>query len=249
MKNLICLLVIACTGNLAYSQTQIEKLVPVKQGQQVNFDFTWPELITFKTWAGSEIKLVASVEINKGQHDEAFKFDVEESAGEINIASFIEDYKNIPRKIVIHKGGQEYFFDTDDTNSPEVLKFKEANGDGGYEYMNYGVIMDITLEVWVPNNISLDVYSKFGMIEVFGFSGNMKIHSKFGGIDLSTSGKEAIKAGTKFGEKYTDLSQPIKTISIGNRPGKWDWVELGTTKSSKQHELKSEFGNIYIRTM
>jgi hypothetical protein len=249
MKYFIYLILVTCSLNLAHGQTKIEKLVPVKQGQQINFDFTWPELITFKTWAGSEIKIVAAVEINKGQNDEAFKFNVDETSSEINITSFIENYKNLPKRIVIHKGGQEYFFNTDDTNSPEVRKFKEENGDGGYDYINYGVIMDIVVEVWVPNNISIDVYSKFGMIEVFGFTGDMKIHSRFGGIDLSTSGKEAIKVGTKFGEKFTNLTEPIKSISAGTHPGNWDWVMLGDTKSSKEHELKSDFGNIYIRKM
>ena len=77
----------------------------------------------------------------------------------------------------------------------------------------------------------------------------MKIHSKFGGIDVSTTGNQTIKAGTKFGEKYTNLEYPVKSISAGNHPGKWDWVLLGTTKASKEHELKSDFGNIYIRKM
>ena len=165
MKSYIGLFFAVCLWHISYSQTKIEKVVPIKQGKNVNFDFTWPELITFKTWTGNEVKLVASVEINKGQNDDAFKFTVEEVANEVHIATFIENYKDIPRKIVIRKVGQEYFFNTDDTNSAEIRKFKEENGEGGYDYINHGVIMDITLEVWVPNNISIDVYSKFGMIE------------------------------------------------------------------------------------
>jgi hypothetical protein len=249
MKSIIGLLIVICTWHISYGQTKIEKIVPVKEGQNINFDFTWPELITFKTWTGTEVKLVATVEINKGQNDNAFKFKVDQSSSETHIASFIENFKSLPRKIVIRKGGQEYFFNTDDTNSPEIRKFKEENGEGGYDYINHGVIMDITLEVWVPNNISIDVYSKYGMIEVLGFTGNMKVHSKFGGIDVSTTGNQPIKAGTKFGEKYTNLEYPIRSISVGNHPGKWDWVQLGATKSSKKHELKSDFGNIYIRKM
>ncbi len=249
MKIFIILLLLSYTTHISFGQTKIEKIVPVNQGQQINFNFTWPELITFRTWSGNEVKLVAFVNINRGQNDEAFKFTVDKTSSEITIASLIEDYKSLPRKIIIKKGGQEYFFNTDDTNSPAIQKFKEEHGHEGYDYINYGVIMEITLEVWLPNNISIDVYSKFGLIEVYSFNGEMKLHSKFGGIDLSTSGNQAIKAGTKFGEKYTNLAQPIKTISIGNHPGKWDWVMLGSSKTSIQHELKSEFGNIYIRKL
>ena len=249
MKNYIFLILISCATHISFSQTKIEKIVPVEQGQHISFDFTWPELITFRSGTGNEIKLVASVDINRGQNDEAFKFTVDQNSSEINIASLIEDYKDLPRKIIIKKGSQEYFFNTDDTNSPVIQKFKEEHGNEGYDYLNYGVIMEITLEVWVPSNISIDVYSKFGMIEVNNFNGDMKLHSKFGGIDLSTSGNQAIKVGTKFGEKYTNLTQQIKSISVGDHPGKWDWVLLGNTKTSKQYELKSEFGNIYIRKL
>ena len=249
MKSFIGLIILVGQVHLSIGQTKIEKVIPVKQGQVINFEFTWPELITIKPWTGREVKLVASVEINKGQNDEAFKFTVDEAADEIHVSSFIENYEDIPRKIVIRKGDQEYFFNTDDTNSLEIRNFKKENGSSGYDYINHGVIMNISLELWIPNNISINVYSKYGMIEALGFSGNMKLHSKFGGIDVSTSGNQAIKAGTKFGEKYTNLGLPIKTIAAGLHPGKWDWVLLGNTKSSMEHELKSDFGNIYIRKM
>ena len=249
MKSFICLILLVGQVHLSFGQTKIEKVIPVKLGQVINFEFTWPELITIKPWTGSEVKLVASVEINKGQNDEAFKFTIDEAADEIHVSSFIENYEDIPRKIVIRKGDQEYFFNTDDTNSLEIRNFKKENGSSGYDYINHGVIMNISLELWIPNNISIDVYSKYGMIEALGFSGNMKLHSKFGGIDVSTNGNQAIKAGTKFGEKYTNLGYPIKTIAAGIHPGKWDWVLLGNTKSSMEHELKSDFGNIYIRKM
>ncbi len=248
MKNIACIILI-CMANLANAQSKVEKVIPVGAGQSIAMEFTWPELITIKTWNKNEIKLVARVDINRGQNDDAFKLVVDQSSSTINIASVIENYKNLPRKIVINKGGQEYFFNTDDHNSPEIIKFKEDYGSANFNYTQYGVIMDITLEIWIPENVSLEVKSKYGMVEVLGFNGDMKIHSKFGGIDVSSSGNQQIKVGTKFGEKYTNLTNSIKSVSVGNHPGKWDWVMIGASNSSGSQELKSEFGNIYIRRL
>lgn len=245
MKRLICLIILAYSANNAQSQTKSEKLVPVKAGQNINLDFTWPELITIKTWDKNEVKLVTSVDINKGQNDAAFILEVNQSSSEVTIASLIRNFKSLPRKIVFRKDGQEYFFNTDDYNSPEVQAFKKKHGHNGYESMSHGVIMDISLEIWVPANVRLDVYSKFGMVEVHGFTGDMNVHSKFGGVDVSTSGNQAIKAGTKFGEKYTNLDSKIETISFGDHPGSWDWVMVGNGKT--QQEVKSDFGDVYLR--
>lgn len=247
MKRIICLIMVAYWANLAQGQTKTEKLIPIKVGQTINMDFIRPELITIKTWNKNEVKLVASVEINKGQNDDAFTFDIENTSSGVTIASLIENFKNLPTKILIKKDGQEYFFNTDNYNSPEVRKFKQEHGSDGYEYMTHGVITDITVEIWIPSNVSIDVYSKFGLIEVIGFAGNMKVHSKFGGVDVSTNGKEAIRAGTKFGEKYTNLESPIETISLGDHPGKWDWVMVG--KGTTKQEVKSDFGNVYLRKL
>lgn len=247
MQRIICLIIVAYWANLAQAQSKVEKLVPVQAGQTVNMDFKWPELITIRTWDKNEVKLVASVDINKGQNDDAFVFEVNETSSGVTIASHIKNFKSLPRKILIKKDGQEYFFNTDDHSSPEIQKFRNEYGNDGYDYMNVGVIMDITVEIWLPSNANLDVYSKFGLVEVLGFGGKMLIHSKFGGVDVSSSGKPAIKAGTKFGEKYTNLTGEIKTISLGSHPGSWDWVLLGS--GTAKQEVKSDFGNVYLRKL
>lgn len=247
MKRIVFLLMMVCMLHLSNAQTKVEKTIPVRQGQKISMDFTWPELISIRTWDRSEIKIIASVEINKGQNDDAFMIEVEDVSNGLNISTFIKDLKNLPRKIVFYRGDEEYFFNTDDMNSPEIQKFKSELGDQSFQTMTHGVIKDIALEIYIPTNLNLDVYSKFGLVEVFGYDGSMKIHSKFGGVDVSTNGQNAISAGTKFGEKYTNLNGPVKTVELGSRPGKWDWVLIGSKQNSTHQELKSDFGNIYIR--
>lgn len=247
MKRLVIVLMVLCCVQTIHGQTKLEKTIAVRSGQRISMDFTWPELISIRTWDRNEVKIVASVEINKGQNDDAFAFDIDENTDELSINSYIKNLKSLPRKIIIYRGDEEHFFNTDDMNSPEVRKFKDQYGSESFS-MSHGVIKDILVEVWLPKNATLDVYAKFGLIEVFGYAGNMKIHSKFGGVDVSTDGKKAISAGTKFGEKYTDLTSNIKTLQLGSSPGKWDWVMIGSQSDASQ-ELKSEFGNIYIRRL
>ena len=246
MKFIHIVLIALLSGFTLKAQSTSEKSIPVSSGKSVSLDFKWPELIQIKAWDKNEVKIVAKVDINKGQNDDAFQINVDNTGESVLINSEIKDYKNLPRKIVIKMDGQEYFFNTDDRNSPEIRAFEEEHGSASYSYVNYGVIMEITLEVWVPKSSPLEVYSKFGLVEIDDFSGAMNIHSKFGGIDITTVASIPIKAGTKFGEKYTNLTVPINSIQVGSHPGRWDWVQLGRNNGAVR-ELKSEFGNIYIR--
>lgn len=247
MLRILYLITLVCWSSIAIGQTKIEKVESVKEGQTIVMDFTWPELITVKTWDKNEVKLIATVSINNGQNDDAFELEVEQTSTGISISSLVKNMDDLPKKIMIKHGGQEYFFDTDDRNSVEIRAFEKENGK--VKYTNFGVIMDITLEIYVPNNVILDAYCKFGLIEVIGFSGAMKINSKFGGVDVTTGNKGTLKAGTKFGEKYTDLNKPTTTISFGDHPGKWDWVSFNLNNDEVQQEVKSEFGNVYIRQL
>lgn len=250
MKRNICLMAMACWMSYAFGQTKIERTIEVSNGQKVMMDFTWPELVTINTWDKNEIKVSATVSINNGQNDDAFELKLEERQGVVELITSIKDKDKLPRKIVIRKGGESFFFDTDNPNSPEVLKFKKEHGTEGYDYMNFGVIKDIYVTVYVPRNVVLDVSSKYGMVEVLGFTGEMSVHSKFGGVDISVpNAKNTIKAGTKFGEKFTNLTHPFSTIALGTHPGKWDWVACKVNGGGKVQELKSEFGNIYIRKL
>lgn len=235
-------------GNFALCQTKIDKTIATKSGQNVSLDFTWPELIQVSSWDKNEIKVEALVSINQGQNDDAFKLEVDNVAGSIRVKSDIRGFEGLPKKIMIRAGGEEYFFNTDDRNSPEVVRFLDEKGSNGYEYMNHGVIMDIKIVVYVPSNINLDIYSKYGLVEVNGYSGKLQVQSKFGGVDVKVPlAKNTIKAGTKFGKKYTDLDQKFATLEYGDHPGKWDWVSCDINGGGVLQELKSEFGNIYIR--
>lgn len=247
MKRIIALIIWVGWTSIAYSQVKIEKSETVKSGETIHMDFTWPELINVKTWEKNEVKVVAMATINKGENDDAFELDISRTDNGVSISSLIRNMDNLPKKIVIKKDGQEYYFDAEDDDG--LAAYRDKHGKGGTQ-IQHGVIMEITIEVYVPNSVTLDIYSKFGMVEIEKFEGELFAHSKFGGLDITPGKKGVIKVGTKFGNKYSNLDKPLTTISFGDHPGKWDWVSYNLNGGSgTKQEVKSEFGNIYIRQM
>lgn len=233
--------------SIAWAQAPTEQIIPVKAGQKVEMDFKYPELISISTWDKSEIRIVSKVSINNGANDDAFELTYD--AGEsLRIRSGIRDYDNLPRNIVIRHGGEDYFFNTDDHHDPAIQKFKQEKDAGGIEYMQHGVIVDITLEITVPKDIVLEVDAKFGLVEVVGFTRNMEIESKFGGIDVSfdPSLSATLDVRTKFGEVYSNLDTQFRA-SGDYQIGRWTTLEGKVNSARNTQSMKSEFGNVYLR--
>lgn len=247
MKRIIALILWVVGINFAYAQTKIEKTESVKSGETVKMDFTWPELINVKTWDKNEIKIEAFVSINKGENDDSFELEVKRVSTGVEVSSLIRDMDDLPHKVLIKKDGNEYYFDSEDDEG--LSEFRNKHGKGGTR-IQHGVITDITIHVYIPNSVKLNIYSKFGMVEIERFEGELFAHSKFGGLDITPGKKGVIKAGTKFGSKYSNLDKPLTTISFGDHPGKWDWISYNLNGGGGvKQEVKSEFGNIYIRSL
>lgn len=250
MKNFIYMLMFLGVVHQTVSQKRIEKTISVESGQKVEMDFKYPELINISTWDKSEIEIVALVSINQGENNDAFEL-IDSTDETVRISSNIKDFKNLPEKITLKYQGEEYYFNTSNWNSPEIRKFKaDKGGDASYEYMYKGVRVDITIQVKVPKDIVLEVYSKHGLVEVVGFTKDMEIDSKFGGIDVSMASdvSAALSVRTKFGEVYSNLDTEF--ISYDNqRIGHWITMEGQLSNGKSAHSFRSEFGNVYLRKM
>ena len=222
----------------------------VDPDQSVIMNFKYPKLITIESWDQQEINITAEVSINKGLNNDAFDIVAQEDEL-LTINSIIKDFDRLPKKIVIKHGGNEYFFNTENINSPEVQKFLEDKGLIGYEYMNHGVIKDIYLSIKVPNRINLEVNAKYGMVEVESFSGNMDVNSRYGGVDVSIADNAniSLEIKSKFGDVYSNLDTEFSSDDRYFRMGRWSTLFGELNSGQKKQELKSEFGNIYIRKL
>ena len=246
MEKLGILILIAGLSWETYCQTTLEKSVNVKEGQSISMDFVYPKLIRIETWDRAELWIKAAVTINNGLHDNAFKLTITDDEA-INVRSEIEDYENLPKKIVIHSAGVDYFFDTDNQNDPAIQKFKNTMDSELIQYMQHGVIVEISLDIKVPKNADLQINSRFGMIEFIGEVRRLNINSKHGGLDVSIDQElmPNLIIHTRFGEVYSNLDCGFSGGNI--HPTSWNDLKGDSQSNEICYDLRSEFGNIYLR--
>src|SRR6478609_1450773 len=231
---------------IAFSQTKVEKHIAVQPGSKLIMNFDYPELIKLQTWDKNEILITGTVSINEGENDNAFELQVKQEGNTIAVTSVIKDKENLPKRIVIKQGETEYVFRAKDTNDPEVQKFFAQHG-REYSYMSNGLSQHIKLNVFVPEQLSTETESKFGMVEVGKFNAPLLITAKHGGIDAvvnpGTTG--LIIARTQFGEIFTNLGIKFNSENTG-KTGRWTSI---TAKPGvgPAYSFESKFGNVYLR--
>jgi len=249
MKRFLVIILLVSQG--AFAQTNVSRTIEVRQGQKVIMDFPYADLVNLRGWNGSTIEISADVLINLGKNDDSYEVQSQERNGVSEINGTIRDYENIPEMITLMKDGQLYYFETDDWNSPEIHKFYEEYGREGINWVSHGVARTITLDIKIPQNIgSLEISSKFGLIDVEGLNLALKASSTHGGVDVAISAlaKNDFVLDSEWGTIYSNLDLEFKKKSGFEKADEWNHLECsmnggGGTKT----ELISIHGNIYLR--
>lgn len=247
MRSIIYLLLLVSTTALA--QTNIEKTVAVPPGNTLVMVFDYPELIQVKTWDKKEVLIRGSVSINRGENDDAFELTSKNEGKETVITSGIKDKENLPQRILIKKGDEEFYFKANDWNDPEVQKFLDENG-REYNYMSNGVIKEITLEIFVPKGMQTRIEAKYGLVEVKDFNAPLTVDAKYGGVDatISSANTGELFARTQYGEIYSNLDIKLASDWDGTRTPPNKWTEVGTKfGSGPKYSLESKYGKVYLR--
>jgi len=249
MKNIGLLLVISC--QICFAQTNITESVNVKAGDDIAMEFPYAELIDIRGWDGNTIELTAEVNINMGKNDDAYQFNLTNENGNQEIIGQIKDFDKLPEMIQIKKGGQVFYFDTEDWNSPEIKKFYEEEGREGISWSSHGVARKIKIEIKVPRNLgSMEVTSKFGLIDIEELNIPLKATSKHGGVDMmvSSSNTNEFTLDSKWGMIYTNLDLDFKTMKGFEDSADWSHVECSINGGNgPKIELISQHANIYLR--
>ena len=246
MKSKLIILILALTVP-GFAHTKVDKTVPIKSSQKLVLNFDYPE-VKVQTWDKNEVSVTGTASINHGEHDSAFEMEVSTSSGEVTITSLMKNKESIPKRIVIKKGDQEYFFKTDNFRSPEVQKFLEENG-RDYSYQSHGIIQEIKLTIFVPRNIETVVHSKYGIVEVSGFDGPLAVDSKYGGIDASilAASTGQLTARTQYGEILSNLDTRFDQQRSAEKSDK-RWTEISANLGKgPRYDFESKYGNVYLR--
>lgn len=231
---------------VSFAQTNLDKTFPVQKGGQLVLLFDYPELVKVHTWDKQEVRITGTVSINRGENDNAFELRTSTDGNETTIASMIKNKDSLPQHIVIKKDDQEFFFKAKDWNDPEIRKFLDEHG-REYTYMSNGVIMDITLEIYVPQNMTTRIEAKYGMVEVKDFHAPLTVDAQYGGVDATISAINTgeLTARTRFGEILSNLDVKFNPWKEG---GHESWTEISALLGKgPAYRLQSKFGKVYLR--
>ena len=235
---------------LLLSQTLVTESVETRAGQSVVMRFDDLEQIAIEVWEQPTIKIEARVSINSGENDDAFRITVDNANDVLNLSTEIVGKEDLPEKIAIHYGDQDHYFNTGDWSHPDVQAFLEKYGRENMQWMSHGPLIDITVKVFVPENIELKVRSKFGLVEMQGVTRSLAIHSEHGGLDLAVSPTARYDFGIAcaWGEVYTNLDLDIASTKQG-RMLKAEQFVAKLNGGGPPVRLVSEHGNVYLRAM
>ena len=246
MKNgLICFGL--CAAISLYSQSKVEKTIPVQAGQKLILDMDFPSL-NIQTWERKEVQINGTVSINRGENDGAFELRVDQQSGQLSVTSALLNEKSITQRIMISKDDQEYYFMATRFDDPIVQEFLKEKGQG-YAYMSIGIVKEISLEIFVPKNMDTEIRAKYGLVEVKGFDAPLRISATYGKVDAtitaSTTGE--IVARSRHGEILTNLD--IKFDQLPFAAKKHDhWTEISARPGKgPRYAIEAKHGNVYLR--
>ena len=248
MKNIFFVLFFGPVS-LLYGQTRIEQSFDASSVDKIKLDFHWSELIKINRWNGSTVKISGSVLINNGENDQAFRLRSSQKEGILYVDSEIENIDEIPNRISIKAGGTTHYFNTDDRNDPAVRQLMRDLGGKSYQYMSVGVIKEIELQVWVPENKFLEVNARHGLLEIVNPGASLEAYAKHGGIDITLSNDiRQVEAKTKYGQIYSNLPYVLKSDEGKiTPPNQWMVVKSGKKNGSSSLILVSKHGDIFLR--
>jgi hypothetical protein len=239
MRTLTVVIMSMFTGVLA-AQTPVNKSYPVSAGQKIVFHFDYPELVKISTWDKNEISIEGTVSINGGESDDAFELTQSASGNTISIENRIRGLKDLPQRITIHKGATKITF-----KSKADYKAYCAEHGKDFNSTNWGVDMEIVLEIKVPRNMETKLESVYGMVEVKDFRGPLSVDATYGGVDVSVQEKTTgeLIAATDYGEIYTNLDQKFTGSEFDDFHTEVS-IKPGT---GPRYSFESKYGNVYLR--
>ena len=227
------------TGVLV-AQTPVTKSYPVSAGQKIVFHFDYPELVKISTWDKNEVSIEGVVSINNGESDDAFELSQSVSGNVMKIENRIRGLKDLPQRITITRGTEKITF----KSKEDYKKYRDEHGKD-FSNTNFGVDIDIVLEIKVPKNMETKLESVYGMVEVANFQGPLSVDATYGGVDVTVQEKTTgeLIAETGYGQIYTNLEQKF----TGSEFEDFHTVVSIKPGTGPKYSFESKYGNVYLR--
>ncbi len=226
MKTIYILLIIVSITLNVSAQRIVEKTIPVTKNQKIELDFQFADDIIVNAWDKNEVYVKATVNINYGEDNDKFEFDIFEGSSFIKIESEIKDLKKISKK------GYRIIIEDDDTIITNGCHTK----------------MDLNFEIKMPAGCELTIETISGNIEIKGVHKEMEINTISGDIDLSIPEdmKADLSMSTISGTLYSNLEVEFtdkhsRMHHIGGN------IDTELNGGGVDIDLETISGNIYLR--
>lgn len=230
-----------------FSQTQLNKSFPLNGANTIDLSFDYPQLIKISSWDKNEILVTGTVEINGGENDDAFKLQPSTSGNTLSISGTVPNAKELPHRITAYKNGkngEKMVF----KSKEEFNKYKKETGES-FSMTNWGNDIDIVLEIKIPKNITANIKSTYGIVELKDLNQSMPLLAKstYGGVDvaLNTNAIGELWASTNYGEIYSNLG--IKFSGEGLKQGDFHKEIIARPGKGAKYSFESKYGNVYMR--
>lgn len=239
MRTLIFAIISFVTVSLA-AQTPVTKSFATTPGQKILLRFDYPELIKVSTWDKNEISITGKVNINGGEHDDAFELTGSVSGNTMTVENRIKNLKQLPQRIAIKRGEERITF----KSKQEFEKYSEQNG-RNFEYTTYGVDMEIVLEIKVPRNSETRIESTYGMVEIRDFNGPLTVDATYGGVDVTVQANATgeLIAETGYGQIYSNLDFRFSGSDFKD----FHTQVVAKPGTGPRYSFESKYGNVYLR--
>lgn len=243
----IILLLCLVSSNIFAQQAFTETFELGTKSLHLNFDDA--SIVKVTGWDQSTVEVRANVLINIGKNNDAYRLERSDKDGKIRVSGYIANKKDLPEMLMIKKDDQTYYFEGSSWDDPEVKKFLEEHGDGGFNWMSNGVAWEIDVEVRMPRNAQLEVNSVHGLIEIKDVQGAVRANSRHGGIDIAIAetSNGAFTLSTNWGEIYTNLDFKFDEKRISKNYNKTYVRSTLNRGGGPLIELESKHGNLYLR--
>ncbi|HEY3430270.1 MAG TPA: hypothetical protein VGK39_06305 [Cyclobacteriaceae bacterium] len=239
MRTLIVVIISLLTGVLV-AQTPINKSYPVSAGQKISFHFDYPELVKISTWDKNEISIEGVASINGGENDDAFELTQSVSGNTVAIGNRIKGMKELPHRITITRGAEKITF----KSKEDYKQYCNEHGKN-FNSTNFGVDIEIVLEIKVPKNMETKMESVYGMVEVLNFQGPLSVDATYGGVDVTIQEKTTgeLIAETGYGQIYSNLDQKF----TGSEFEDFHTIVSIKPGTGPKYSFESKYGNVYLR--
>lgn len=207
MRTIFISVIVLLFVSVNYAQKSVEKTINTKSDQEVNFDFDRAD-VKISTWNKNKISISGTAKINNGEYDDAFTIKVKEIDGEWNISTFLKNEGDIPRMISMTKDGVTTYRKVDKKkNMWDGWNNLSEQGEK-YDNVNIGIITEIELEIKVPQNIAMNIKSKFGDIDIENFQGELYAKNTHGHINATFSKPLKRDVQLSSTHNFVDVSVP-----------------------------------------